>query len=155
MYGQAITNPACLRDCFSKSNTSDSVSNSSGWASLIKDVSTKGTCDDGNNPAAELDIWGWSELENNCVLEEVEYNYDYYYDSDYDYSFTIQVIANGTCSNRTETLLQTEACMSSLAEQPNIIKNTVELLVQSSCKTKLYEESVTKRRKSEQRALLQ
>ena len=52
--------------------TSDSVSNSSCWASLIKDVSTKGTCDDGNNPAAELDIWGWSELENNCVLEEVE-----------------------------------------------------------------------------------
>ena len=47
-------------------------------------------CDDGNNPAAELDIWGWSELENNCVLEEVEYY-------DYDFSYTFQVIANGTC----------------------------------------------------------
>ena len=30
----------------------------------------KGTCDTGDNPAAVLDIWGWSELENNCLLEE-------------------------------------------------------------------------------------
>ena len=70
---QAIANPECLRDCVSKSSTSSgSGSNSSCWVSLIEDVTTKGTCDNGNNPAAELDMWGWSELPNSCELEEIE-----------------------------------------------------------------------------------
>ena len=129
MSGQVITNPECLRDCFSKSSTSGIGSNSSCWASLIEDVTTKGTCDTGDNPAAALDIWGWSELENNCALD---YAYDYYsgdYDIDYSHSHRCfgYPIAEGTCSLETEELLLTEACMRSLAEQPNIIKNTLEL----------------------------
>ena len=122
------------------------ASNPTCWASLIEDVTTNGTCGDGFNPAPELDIWGWSELENACVLEEVDF-YDYYRDKSedddsedyysYDYSVSYK-IANGTCSRETEDLLQTDACMRSLAEQPNIIKNTLELLVPYSCANEVY-----------------
>ena len=143
MAGQAIANPECLIDCFSKGSDYDSAC----FSSLTEDVATKGTCDTGDNPAHELDIWGWSELENNCVLEEVDY-YDYYYGeyfsgsghsgsgsgsgsrshgdddySDYDYGYPM-IITDGTCSKETEALLQTEACMKSLAEQPNRVAKT-------------------------------
>ena len=131
LSGQAITNPACLRDCFSSESGPFNC-----LASLVEDVATKGTCDDGNNPAASLNIWGWSELENDCILEEKEY-YDYYGGSGsgdfyYDYPATM-IITAGTCSDSTETALQTDECMTLLAEQPKIIKNTLELLIQYSC----------------------
>ena len=84
MAGQAIANPECLIDCFSKGSDYDSAC----FSSLTEDVATKGTCDTGDNPAHELDIWGWSELENNCVLEEVDY-YDYYYGEYFSGSVTL------------------------------------------------------------------
>ena len=55
-------------------------------ALLIDDVTSKGTCDNGFNPAAMLDIWGGSELPNSYTLEEIESEYYYDYGSgDYDY----------------------------------------------------------------------
>ena len=96
----------------------------------------KGTCDTGDNPAAVLDIWGWSELENNCLLEES--GCDLVTSDYFDYDDTCFNITTGTCSAETESLLQTDACKRSMAEQPNIIKNTLELLVRYSCPTDLY-----------------
>ena len=63
--GQAIGNPECLSDCFSKNGDTSCL------AGLIEDVTSKGTCDDGRNPASTLNIWGWAELDNNCTLKEV------------------------------------------------------------------------------------
>ena len=90
-------------------------------------MSTKGTCDTGDNPAAALDIWGWSELESNCALDFDYYSGDYDFDYSHSHRCIDLPIAEGTCSLETEELLLTEACMRSLAEQPNIIKNTLEL----------------------------
>ena len=117
LSGQAITNPACLRDCFSSESGSSNC-----LASLVEDVATKGTCDGGFNPAKELNIWGWSDLGNDCTLEEIEDYYDYY--------GAIYEITAGTCSVSTEVALQTDECMTLLAQQPSIIKNTLELLIQ-------------------------
>merc|ERR1712223_87367 len=55
--------------------TSDSDSNC--LALLIDDVTTKGTCDDGTNPAFTLGIWGANDLPNTCTLEEGSSYYDY------------------------------------------------------------------------------
>merc|ERR1712037_333946 len=84
--GQAVTNPECLRDCFSdtsgttrrqrgkrrqqrgKRKRQASEADSSCFASLIEDVISKGTCDNGQNPAAELNIWGFSDLVGDCVM---------------------------------------------------------------------------------------
>ena len=71
--GAAIPTFDCLGDCFPDTGTTC-------LSSLIKDVTTKGTCDTGYNPAAELsengvNIWGWNELPNECDFEE---DYDYY-----------------------------------------------------------------------------
>merc|ERR1712227_529097 len=84
LAGQAITNPECMKDCFATAasgtresrkkerkngkkgkkerkggkkgrETSDSDSNC--LALLIDDVTRKGTCNDGYNPAPELNIW--------------------------------------------------------------------------------------------------
>ena len=131
MAGQAITDPACLADCFADSaSTADDC-----FASLIVDVTTDGTCTGATgNPATELNIWGASTLGNNCTLEEEE---DYYYpDDDSKSTFTI---TDGTCSTNTETLLQTTECQTFLEQQPNIVQNTLELLIQHSCKKSVYE----------------
>merc|ERR1712223_1518710 len=69
-------------------------------------------------------------------------DYDYYdYSSgsrqDYDYGAPM-IITEGTCSADTEEALQTDECMALLAKQPNIIKNTLELLIQYSCKDEVY-----------------
>merc|ERR1712223_1138561 len=69
-------------------------------------------------------------------------DYDYYdYGSasrqDYDYGAPM-IITEGTCSADTEEALQTDECMALLAKQPNIIKNTLELLIQYSCKADVY-----------------
>jgi len=49
------------------------------------------------------------------------------------------VISKGTCSDSTEALFRTTACLNSLAEQPNIIRKTLELLVQYACSGELFE----------------
>merc|ERR1712223_505653 len=163
LSGQAITNPECMKDCFAAAasgrrrsgkkerrnkkkgrkggkkgrQTRDSDSNC--LALLIDDVTSKGTCDDGNNPAKELDIWGWSNLANDCTMEEPPCEYyceDEY--QDYDYSAPM-IITEGTCSADTEAALQTDECKTLLENQPNIIKNTLELLIQYSCKTEVYD----------------
>ena len=87
LAGQAIVNPKCLKDCFVKKASGGGLeaeldeSDPSCFASLIDDVTSKGTCDDGNNPAAQynatVNFWGWYDLDNNCTLEEVEDWYDY------------------------------------------------------------------------------
>ena len=79
-----------------------------------------------------------------CTLEEEEY--ESYYDQgeggqedgeedgDYEeYGGAIMVIKEGTCSNRTEELLQTAACRASIGRQQAFIKNTIQLLIQYSC----------------------
>jgi len=48
------------------------------------------------------------------------------------------VISKGTCSDSTEALFGTTACLNSLAEQPNVIRNTLELLVQYACSEELF-----------------
>merc|ERR1712102_177449 len=97
LAGQAVTDPACLKDCFAATSgrrrqgrkkgrkngkkgqrggkkgreTSDSDSNC--LALLIDDVTSKGTCDDGGNPAftegPTFGIWGANDLPNDCTLE--------------------------------------------------------------------------------------
>merc|ERR1712223_1254657 len=174
--GQAITNPECLRDCFAAvasgrrksgkrgkkggkkgrkgGRKGRQTSDSNCLALLIDDVTSKGTCNDGNNPAFTLGIWGANDLPNTCTLEEGSsyYDYDYrsngesgsgsgsgdHYNYDYDYEAPM-VIADGTCSAGTEAALQTDECKTLLANQPTIIKNTLELLIQYSCKTEVYE----------------
>merc|ERR1712223_166280 len=112
----------------------------------------------GDNPAftegPTLGIWGANELPNSCTLEEGSSYYDYDYRSngesgsgsgsgdDYNYDYDYEapmVIADGTCSADTEAALQTDECKTLLANQPTIIKNTLELLIQYSCKTEVYE----------------
>lgn len=168
--GLAIADLECLKGCFSKT-TINRDSDKACLVSLIEDVTTKGTCENGYNPAPRIaktgiNMWGWNELENKCDLEQqwssgYYYDYDYrsdsrshydYYDNSdsgsgsgdyydyYDYFLSpFYDIINGTCSGKTETLLRTKSCLRSLAEQPNIIRNTLELLVQFSCKSSLYE----------------
>ena len=118
---QAIANPECLRDCFSKTTgrwRRQKSSDSTCFAKLIEDVTSKGTCDTGNNPAAKfnetINLWGWHELDNDCTLAGTE-------------------ITKGTCSTSTERDLQTKGCAKLLAQQPNIIKNTLVNLVLHSC----------------------
>ena len=179
LAGQAIVNPECLKDCFVKKASGGGLeaeldeSDPSCFASLIDDVTSKGTCDDGNNPAAQynatVNFWGWYDLDNNCTLEEVEdwYDYDDYRrdlseDEDsgsglltekkqgrsvdrqgrsYDYYEygPVMKITQGTCSPATERDLPSAGCQKFLAEQPLIIKNTLELLVQYSCSADVYE----------------
>ena len=116
------------------------------WSPLVDDVTTSGTCDILGNPAPDLDIWGWSHLPNDCafevetipggsfdlngngVIEDFEIVPDY----------NITKIAKGTCSDATEALFRIDACLKSLAEQPNIIRQTLELLVQYSCTEELF-----------------
>merc|ERR1712223_2096606 len=162
--GQAITNPECLRDCFAAvasgrrksgkrgkkggkkgrkgGRKGRQTSDSNCLALLIDDVTSKGTCSDGNNPAFTLGIWGANDLPNTCTLEEGSSYYDYDYSSggrqDYDYYGAPMIITEGTCSADTEEALQTDECMALLAKQPNIIKNTLELLIQYSCKDEVY-----------------
>merc|ERR1712223_1493999 len=112
----------------------------------------------GDNPAftegPTLGIWGANELPNSCTLEEGSSYYDYDYRSngesgsgsgsgdDYNYDYDYEapmVIPDGTCSANTEAALQTDECKTLLANQPTIIKNTLELLIQYSCKTDVYE----------------
>jgi len=47
-------------------------------------------------------------------------------------------IVKGTCSQDTEDRLSTPSCIKFLAEQPPIVKNTLELLIRYSCSTELY-----------------
>merc|ERR1712223_2202292 len=187
LSGQAVANLECLSDCFSDASGTRkrksgkgrrggkkgrkggrkgrqiSDAGSSCYASLINDVTSKGTCDDGNNPAKDLNIWGWSELPNSCTLDVLEssdddyYNYDYSEDSgstsDYEDSGSgsgsgdeyeypdypdPMVITEGTCSADTEAALQTAECQAFHAKLPDIIKNTLELVVQFSCKAEVY-----------------
>merc|ERR1711899_383419 len=125
--------------------TSDSDSDC--FALLIDDVTSKGTCDTGDNPAFTLEIWGANDLPNDCTLEEAPC--DYYCDEEsgsgsgddydyYDYGSAAMIIADGTCSAETEAALQTDECMALLAKQPTIISNTLELLIQHSCKDEVY-----------------
>ena len=70
MAGQAITNPACLRDCFSSSSTDDDC-----FELLLEDVITKGTCIEATgNPASTLNIWGANTFVDVCIYNE---DYDY------------------------------------------------------------------------------
>merc|ERR1712223_467022 len=130
-------------------------SDSNCLALLIDDVTSKGTCDTGSNPGFTYGIWGADELPNICTLEEApcdyycdeesgsgdDYDYDYDYGSasrqDYDYGAAM-IITEGTCSADTEAALQTDECKTLLPNQPNIIKNTLELLIQYSCKDEVY-----------------
>ena len=125
LAGTAIANPECLVDCFSSFVNGDPDC----LAFLIEDVTTKGTCTEATgNPAAELNIWGASTLDDQCTYEED-------FDDDYGSTFTI---TEGTCSAQTETLLQTDECQNSLAEQILLIRNTIELLIQFSCRNTLF-----------------
>ena len=128
LSGQAIANPECLKDCFAKTSGGGldaelDESDPSCFASLIDDVTSKGTCDDGINPAAQynatVNFWGWNDLGNNCILDASK-------------------IIQGTCSPTTERDLQNIGCMKFFMEQPNIIKNTLQLLIQHSCSDDLY-----------------
>ena len=103
---------------------------------MIEDVTTKGTCDVGGNPAPILaalgindNVWGWDKLDNTCTVEVETMDYGDY-----------QVITEGTCSASTETLLRTPACLKYLAEQPNIIRQTIQLLIQYACTGALFED---------------
>ena len=137
--GQAIANPECLKDCFLKTkrrknqngkrgrrnevrDRQRSDSDSSCFASLIGDVTSKGTCDTALNPASQLNIWGWNELGNDCSWSDGPRT----------------EIAKGTCSKDTEERLNTTSCLKFLAEQPKIVKNTLQLLVRHSCSADLY-----------------
>ena len=130
----------CLMDCFSRK-----VPGSLCFASLIADVTRKGTCDSGDNPASAfnetVNFWGWYDLENVCELAEVEDDYNYGEDDSYDYGdySTPKTIVKGTCSARTERLLQKEGCMDFLGKQPKVVKNTLELLIQYSCRSEVYD----------------
>ena len=137
--GQAIIDPECLKDCFEQSGDTSCL------RALIEDVEAKGTCDIFGNPApvfaAEgINVWGWTKLENDCNLdvvtfEEEDYGYDYGYD--YGEPYNVTVLTKGTCSDSTEALLRTPACLKSLAEQPSIIKHTLELLISYACSEEL------------------
>ena len=48
--------------------------------------------------------------------------------------FNTTVLTQGTCFDSTEALLRTPACLNSLVEEPDIIRQTLELLVQYSWK---------------------
>jgi len=162
--GQAIINPECLKDCFDQ-EMETSNRDPSCLKSLIEDVTAKGTCeldDDSSavplqNPAPifaaqGINVWGWNELENNCTLDVVaydggdysgDYEYDYKRDGvrdEYEISYggDFTVLTKGTCSDTTEALFRTPACHNSLAEQPNIIRHTLRLLLQFSCSEDLF-----------------
>ena len=120
--GQVIANPECLRSCFSDSSSDNPNTAATCFASLIEDVTTKGTCDTGANPAPILaqngiDLWGWSELDNNCTME-IDHSSDHSGDDHNCLLVREKIIINGTCSDDTETLLLTKACIKSLGEQP-------------------------------------
>merc|ERR1719278_2205472 len=91
--GKAITNPECLKDCFSdtsgttrrqrrkmrqqrrKGKRQMSEDDSICFALLIDDVTSKGTCKTGDNPAEalstpELNIWGFNELVGDCEMTD-------------------------------------------------------------------------------------
>ena len=118
--GQAVTNPECLRDCFSNTMSED---DSSCFSLLIEDVTSKGTCKTGDNPAEVLNIWGINELGNDCDLAGGDPS----------------SITSGTCSKETEESLKATSCIEFLEKQPEIVKNTLELLIQYSCSKELYD----------------
>ena len=73
LAGQAIVNPECLKDCFVKASDGGleaelDESDPSCFASLIDDVTSNGTCDDGINPAPQynatvnLDGMTWTTI---------------------------------------------------------------------------------------------
>ena len=128
VYGQAVTNPECLRDCF----LNTTISEDDCFALLIEDVTSKGTCKTGDNPAEVLNIWGFSELGNNCDLVERPA-------PDYGGDSTFMNIISGTCSSETEESLKATSCIKFLEKQPEIVKNTIELLIQYSCSKALYD----------------
>ena len=212
VQGQAITNPECMRDCFSdtsgtgrrrggkrrqhrrkKKRQMSEEEDSSCFALLIEDVTSKGTCDDGENPAKELNIWGFNELGNDCGMVprpqtssegfgdygtqgsdsgsgdyggdysgdyggdySGDYSRDYSgdyggdYSGDYSGDYTgddtgdfvdpagFKDIINGTCSKETEELLKTASCLRFLAEQPSVVRNTLEQLVKYSCSNETF-----------------
>ena len=125
-------------DCFTRK-----VPGSRCFASLIADVTRRGTCDSGDNPASAfnetVNFWGWYDLGNACELAEIEDDYNYGDDSSYDYGdySTPKTIVKGTCSAHTERLLQKEGCMDFLGKQPKVVKNTLELLIQYSCRSEV------------------
>ena len=149
MSGQAIADPECLKDCFDQIRDA-SDRNTSCLVSLIEDVTSKGTCEVENNPAAYLatqgiNIWGWAKLDNDCMLNlttiegDVDINGDGLIGPDEMFpDYNITVLTKGTCSDTTEALFRTTACLNSLEEQPDIIKSTLELLVAYSCSEELY-----------------
>ena len=77
-----------------------------------------------------------------CTLTEAEYDY-YDYDNSkqdydyYDYGAPME-IAEGVCSAKTEELLSLrEECGFFLRQQPNLIFNTIIILLQLSCNTEI------------------
>ena len=162
LAGQAIANPECLKDCFSDTSGGRSDPDSVCFAKLIEDVTSKGTCDTGRNPAAGfneqgVNVWGWNDLDNSCTMTETDSDGSGRQDTDDgsgsgsgDFSGDFSGdefaplgpamdITRGTCSDNTEKLLSTTACMTSLEKQPNIVRRTLELLVRYACTTELYQ----------------
>ena len=94
-------------DCFTRK-----VPGSRCFASLIADVTRRGTCDSGDNPASAfnetVNFWGWYDLGNACELAEIEDDYNYGDDSSYDYGdySTPKTIVKGTCSAHTAPLFR-------------------------------------------------
>ena len=146
--GKAFTNPECLRDCFSGTSgtkrrqrgkrrkqrgKSEAEDDSSCFAALIEDVLSKGTCNTGANPAATFNIWGFDKLVSDCEMTEP---------APAGGGGSGLEIVKGTCSQDTEDRLSTPSCINFLAEQPTIVKNTLQLLIQFSCSAELYKSLV-------------
>merc|ERR1719295_1273386 len=91
------------------------------------------------------------ELDNDCTLDVIEkdgiieLDYDYNGDGvidEYDYyqgePYNITKLTKGTCSDTTEALFRTSACINSLREQPSIVRATLEQLVLYACREEIH-----------------